>query len=166
MQTITTTTSVTGSTGRTPARTRRHGVPVARPIVDRRDPCRRQPTRRHAGRSADPAGRRIGAAPPVAARSRRRAVAGILLAVVVACGLVLAHDVLADPSGVPASAASGRPASLGSSLGSAVTARPGDSLWTIAERHHGEVPIARYVDELVDLNGGPGIQAGQAVLLP
>jgi LysM repeat protein len=75
---------------------------------------------------------------------------------------VLAHDVLADPSGVPASAASGRPASLGS----VVTARPGDSLWTIAERHHGEVSIARYVDELVDLNGGPGIQAGQAVVLP
>lgn len=93
---------------------------------------------------------------------RRRAVVGILLAVPVAAGIVAAHDVLVGPGGDPASAAEGR-----SAPGPAqVTARPGDTLWSIAEQHRGEVAIGRYVDAMVALNGGPSIQAGQAVLLP
>ena len=93
---------------------------------------------------------------------RRRAVVGAFLAVLVAAGAVLAHDVLAGSSGAPASAAASQPALTRIT----VTARAGDTLWSIGELHHGSVPIARYVDKLVDLNGGASIQAGQAVLLP
>lgn len=93
---------------------------------------------------------------------RRRAVVGGLLAVVVACGIVVTHDVLAGSGGVPASAASSRSAQVRS----AVTAQPGDTMWSIARAHRGEVSIDRYVDKLVDLNGGASIQAGQQVVLP
>ena len=85
-----------------------------------------------------------------------------MLAVLFAASAVLAHDVLAGSGGVPASAAESQPARTRTT----VTARPGDTLWSIAERHHGEVALTRYVDTLVDLNGGAGIQAGQAVVLP
>ena len=47
-----------------------------------------------------------------------------------------------------------------------VRAEPGDSLWSIAERYHGEVDLSRYVDALIDLNGGTAIVAGQLVRLP
>lgn len=45
-------------------------------------------------------------------------------------------------------------------------AQPGDTLWSIAERYRGDVGHGRYVDALVDINGGTAIQAGQAVRLP
>ena len=93
---------------------------------------------------------------------RRRSVVGGVLAMIVATGIVVTHDVLAGPGGVPASAAEGQPALVRTT----VTARPGDSLWSIARAHHGEVSISRYVDKMVTLNGGPSIQAGQAVILP
>ena len=63
---------------------------------------------------------------------------------------------------MPASAAESRPA-LEPPI---VVAQPGDTLWVIAQRHRGDVPITRYVDKLVDLNGGPSIRAGQLVTLP
>ena len=91
---------------------------------------------------------------------RRRMIAGTALAVFVAVGAVTAHDVLAGSGGVPASAAESQPAR------SVVVARPGDSLWAIADRFHGEVSITRYVDKLVSLNGGASIEAGQAITLP
>jgi len=47
-----------------------------------------------------------------------------------------------------------------------VLARPGDSLWSIAEVYHGEVPITRYVEALISRNGGTRIDAGQVVRLP
>ena len=93
---------------------------------------------------------------------RRRAVVGTVLAVLVAVSAVLAHDVLAGSGGGPASAAASQPALVRQS----VTAQPGDTLWSIARSRHGSVSITRYVDKLVDLNGGAAIQAGQAVLLP
>jgi LysM repeat protein len=93
---------------------------------------------------------------------RRRALVGTALAVVVACGAVITHDVLAGSGGVPASAAESQPAHARPT----VTAQPGDTLWSIARAHRGEVPIDRFVDKLVDLNGGPSIQAGQQVVLP
>lgn len=93
---------------------------------------------------------------------RRRAVVGTLLATVVAGGIVLAHDVLAGSGGVPASAAASQPAHVRSTI----TAQPGDTLWSIAQARRGEVPVGRYVDKLVDLNGGASIQAGQQVILP
>ena len=45
-------------------------------------------------------------------------------------------------------------------------ALPGDTLWSIAERYRGDVGHGRYVDALVDVNGGAAIQIGQAVRLP
>lgn len=101
---------------------------------------------------------------PATARTyqRRRAVVGGLLAVVVAVGLVVTHDVLAGSGGEPASAAASRPTPARST----VTAQPGDTLWSIAQAHRGDVSVHRYVDKLVDLNGGASIQAGQQVVLP
>lgn len=88
--------------------------------------------------------------------------AGVVSAVLVASGIVLAHDVLAGSGGVPASAAASQPA-LGRS---SVTAQPGDTLWSIAQAYRGDVPVSRYVDKLVSLNGGASIQAGQQIVLP
>lgn len=93
---------------------------------------------------------------------RRRAIVGVVAAVVVACGIVLAHDVLAGSGGVPASAAASQPAHARSTI----TAQSGDTLWSIGRTYRGDVPISRYVDKLVDLNGGASIQAGQQVILP
>jgi Tfp pilus assembly protein FimV len=89
-------------------------------------------------------------------------VAGTALAVFVAVGAVVAHDVLAGSGGVPASAAVSQPAQARLR----VVAQPGDTLWSIAAAHRGQISITRYVDTLVDLNGGPTIQAGQEVVLP
>lgn len=118
----------------------------------RRQPVRRVPDVRHAS-------------PRVVSEAtyrRRRAIVGTILAVLVAVGSVLAHDVLAGSGGEPASAAASQPALTRIS----VTAQPGDTLWSIAEARHGTVSITRYVDKLVDLNGGASIVAGQAVVLP
>lgn len=89
------------------------------------------------------------------------------VSVLVAGGLSLAglgvHGVLSGPGDVPASAAGTGPAPPHRSI----KAHPGDTLWSIAERHRGDVPIQRFVDALVDLNGGATrIDAGQLVRLP
>jgi len=89
-------------------------------------------------------------------------VVGTVLAVFVAVGAVATHDVLAGSGGDPASAAVSLPAQAREH----VVAQPGDTLWSIAGAHHGDISITRYVDKLVDLNGGPTIQAGQEVVLP
>ena len=93
---------------------------------------------------------------------RRRVVVGTVLATLVACGAVFTHDVLAGSGGVPASAAASRPAHVRTTI----TAQPGDTLWSIARAHRGGVPVGRFVDKLVDLNGGASIQAGQQIVLP
>ena len=100
--------------------------------------------------------------PSAATYRRRRVVVGTVLAVFVAVGAVAAHDVLAGSGGVPASAAVSLPAQARVH----VVAQAGDTLWSIASAHHGEASITRYVDALVDLNGGATIQAGQEVVLP
>jgi LysM domain len=93
---------------------------------------------------------------------RRRLVVGVLLAVPVVLGGAVAAGELAGPGGDPASAVG---------AGTAVervtiVAQPGDSLWSIAERFHGDVSLDRYLDALIARNGGTAIQAGQAVELP
>ena len=96
---------------------------------------------------------------------RRRAAAALLVASVLSVaglGTLGALGVLTGPGGDPASAVG---------VGTAppvvhVRAEPGDSLWSIAERFHGDVGLQRYVDALVDLNGGTAIAAGQLVRLP
>ena len=93
---------------------------------------------------------------------RRRAVVGLLLAGVVGSAALVAGNVLTGPGGVPASAAGAGTAPLERT----VRARPGDSLWSIAEVFHGDVSISRYVDALIGRNGGTRIEAGQVVRLP
>jgi hypothetical protein len=106
-----------------------------------------------------PAARRRASA---ATHRRRRAAAAVLVAVAaVAIGTGI-NGVLSGPGGVPASAARTGAASAAVS----VRAEPGDSLWSIAERFHGDVALPRYVDALIDLNGGTAIAAGQLVRLP
>ena len=100
--------------------------------------------------------------PTAATYRRRRVVAALALGAVTSALTLGAHGVLTGPGGVPASAAGAgteRP-------GGVVRAEPGDSLWALAERHHGDVSLTRYVDALIDLNGGTAIEAGQLVRLP
>ena len=110
-------------------------------------------------------GRTVRSAPVRPRRSeatyrRRRAVVGIALAAFVAVGAVTAYDVLAGSGSAPASAVASQPARA------SVIAQPGDTLWAIAELHHGDIPIMRYVDQLVALNGSASIVVGQPVVLP
>lgn len=125
---------------------------TAKPTVVRASPRRRDPVaaRRPARRRSE------------ATYRRRRAVVGLVLAVLVAVAVVVVHDVVFSPGSEPAFAAA--PAQR--SVAVRVTVRPGDTLWSIGQEHRGSVPIRRYVDALVELNGGPSIRAGQSVLLP
>ena len=100
--------------------------------------------------------------PQLARYRRRRAAVTLLVAGIVGGAATLADSVLAGPGGVPASAAGAGTASAGRT----VRAEPGDSLWSIADERRGDVPITRYLEELIDLNGGTRIEAGQLVRLP
>jgi hypothetical protein len=95
----------------------------------------------------------------------RRTVAAVILAVVVfiaATMSIAAVEALADPGGRPAAASEiGR-----APVATAYVAEAGDSLWSIAEAHRGDVAAGAYVDALIDLNGGTDIQVGPAVRLP
>ena len=104
---------------------------------------------------------RTGPASPNYVLRRTGALVVALVAVVLLVGTIV---LLAGPGGRPASAFQAEPA-----LSSAATvhvARAGDSLWSIARANHGDVSIDRYVDALIDLNGGTAIAVGQAVHLP
>ncbi len=93
---------------------------------------------------------------------RRRAVVGVSAAIFVSFGTVATFDVLAGSGGVPASAAASQPALVRSTI----TAQPGDTMWSIAQTYRGDISTRTFVDKLVDLNGGPSLQAGQQVLIP
>jgi nucleoid-associated protein YgaU len=100
----------------------------------------------------------------------RRLLATMVALAVLAVGAIAAVEAvgaLVDLGGRPA-AASEIPAP-GSALAAAPAvhvAAPGDTLWSIAEQYRGAVSRDRYVDALIDLNGGTGIQVGQPVRLP
>jgi hypothetical protein len=99
---------------------------------------------------------------------RRRAVAAALLAVVVvllAFAVSTFVDAAIDVGGRPAAASGVEPASE-TPIVRVHVAQSGDTLWSIADRYRGEVGHDRYVDALIDLNGGTAIQVGQAVRLP
>ena len=103
------------------------------------------------------------AAPNYAAR---RVSAVVLVLITLAAAAVLAGEVVGavvDLGGRPAAASEVPPGNVTPAVHVAV---PGDTLWSIAELHRGDVARDRYVDALVALNGGPAIQAGQAVRLP
>jgi nucleoid-associated protein YgaU len=100
----------------------------------------------------------------------RRLMAAVVALAVLALGAIAVVETvgaLVDLGGRPA-AASEIPAP-----GSAPVVAPGlhvaaagDTLWSIAEQYRGEVSRDRFVDALIDLNGGTGIQVGQPVRLP
>ncbi|MGA9276348.1 LysM peptidoglycan-binding domain-containing protein, partial [Ilumatobacter sp.] len=50
--------------------------------------------------------------------------------------------------------------------GAVHVARAGDSLWSIADEHRGQVGRDGYVRALIELNGSTTIIVGQAVALP
>ena len=99
----------------------------------------------------------------------RRLVAAVcaLLAVVLAAQvLVGAAGALAGLDSRPAAASQTVPTTGDVLVRTVPVAEPGDTLWSIADRYRGEVDRGRFVDRLVDLNGGASIQVGQAVRLP
>lgn len=97
------------------------------------------------------------------ARYRRRRLAVVLaVASIVGGAAVVADGLVSGSGGVPASAAG----TGATSARRVVRAAPGDSLWSIAAEHRGDVPITRFVEKVIDLNGGTRIEAGQLVRLP
>ena len=100
--------------------------------------------------------------PAEAVYRRRRLILGGLLVGLLAASGAAAHDVLAGSGGVPASAAGAAPARARPSI----VAHPGQTLWAISDQFHGDIDFDRYLDTLVNLNGGPSIQAGQRITLP
>jgi nucleoid-associated protein YgaU len=168
-------------------RTRQHGRRPDRALSARHDAARRHADRRRAhdrqpggrqrgGRQRggrQPGGWQPGGRPSSADRrphyGRRRVAAALLAgvsAVVVGVVLfvaILAIGLLAGSGGRPASASRAEPANTADTTYVAVA---GDSLWSIAEANHGEVDIDRYVEALIDTNGGTSVQIGQAVRLP
>ncbi len=93
-----------------------------------------------------------------------RRVAALAVVVVTAAVLVGIIILLAGSGGRPASASRAEPAFI--STATVHVAEAGDSLWSIAEANRGDVSIDRYVDALIDVNGGTAIAVGQAVRLP
>ena len=100
--------------------------------------------------------------PPATVYRRRRVVAALVVSGVLSTLGLAAQGVLSGPGGDPASAAGAGPAPSVRH----VRAEAGDSLWSIAERFHGDVDLSRYVDALIDVNGGTAIVVGQLVHLP
>jgi hypothetical protein len=98
----------------------------------------------------------------------RRLVAVVTVVSVLFVGAVAvgqAVGALADLGGRPA-AASGLGAAGDGATSRTHVAQAGDTLWSIADDHRGEVGRAAYVDALISLNGGTSVQVGQAVRLP
>ncbi|WP_420453250.1 hypothetical protein [Ilumatobacter sp.] len=96
----------------------------------------------------------------------RRAVVGALAVVVTAALAVVAMSavsVVASSGGRAASAAGAR--ADGAPTETHV-ARAGDSLWSIAEAHRGDIEHGRYLDALIGLNSSTVVHVGQSVLLP
>lgn len=98
---------------------------------------------------------------------RRRLLAGTLAVASLSLAGWATCSVLAGPGGEPASASGASPAPAMTAI-----ARPGDTLWSIAERAYQRdaspvaMPFAHYVDLLVQRNGGTELAPGDVVLLP
>lgn len=95
---------------------------------------------------------------------RRRIAVGLALVVallLVLGGALVAGRALAGRGGVPASAPAAQPVHV-----RPYVVQPGDTLWSIAERFHGQRSVTSYVESLVRLNDGPDLQIGQHLQLP
>ena len=95
----------------------------------------------------------------------RRAIAAVL-AIMMLAAAVVAVAAVADLGGQPAVASDVVATSSGEPIVRVHVAEPGDTLWSIADRYRGELGRSRFVDALIDLNGGTVVQVGQAVRLP
>jgi hypothetical protein len=105
--------------------------------------------------------------------ARRRLMVVLTLVATVLVLFVGAGHVVANRGGAPASASTIRPAiSQGAVVQSAVVpakayvVQPGDTLWSIGQRFHGQTSLVDYVDALVSANGGTQLQVSQAITLP
>ncbi len=103
--------------------------------------------------------------------ARRRLMVTLVVAAIVLVLLVGAGHVVANRGGAPASASAIRPVSAAVVPVAPVTTnvyvvQPGDTLWSIGQRFHGDAPLADYVDALVSANGGTKLQISQALALP
>ena len=121
--------------------------------------------------------RRVTRAPVGGPADRPNYAARRLGAVIVALGSIVVTAALANSmanslGGSPAAAAEAASAVAESAVAvprpvqDVHVARPGDSLWSIADEHRGTVDRDRYVDALIELNGATSIGVGQAVHLP
>lgn len=131
-----------------------------------------------------PAGRFVAVVPSRYAVGRRpravyirRRLAVLLVLVAVLCSVAWSTgQVLASRGGAPASAPTARPALAGDTDAdadadpAAATAsyvvQPGDTLWSLARRYHGDMSTERYLERLVEVNGGAALEVGQVVVLP
>jgi hypothetical protein len=98
-------------------------------------------------------------------RRTAAAVIAVLVVAVVAIAVSTLAGALADVGGRPA-AASDAASAPASTIVRIHVAQSGESLWSIADRYRGDVGHGRFVDALIDLNGGTVIQVGQAIRLP
>jgi LysM repeat protein len=114
-------------------------------------------------RSGRPAGvmvRPVAARPAPQIYIRRRVLAAVIaLAIVLLVGLG-AGTVVANRGAAPASGSSVRPAIA------TYVVHHGDTMWSIAASHHGQLSQSDYVDLLVQANGGASLQVGQQIVLP
>ncbi len=101
-----------------------------------------------------------------AARRAIAAVVAVLVVAVLAIGVSALVGALVDVGGRPAAASDIAAAAPASPIVRVHVAQPGDTIWSISDRYRGAVGQDRFVDALVDLNGGAAIQIGQAVRLP
>jgi len=94
----------------------------------------------------------------------RRLLVGTAAVVALAFSLTAAIGVIAGFSGSAASAAPvvERPAAAVATH----VARPGDTMWSIANTYRGDIDRDRYINTLIDLNGGVEVIAGAAIVLP
>ena len=104
-------------------------------------------------------------APNYTAR-RVGAVLAALVAVVAAASVIDA--VLVSFGGNPAFAVEAEPAAASAQPveDTVHVARAGESLWTIADAHRGDISRDAYMRRLIELNGSTVIIVGQAVPLP
>ena len=103
--------------------------------------------------------------------ARRRLMVGLCLTAIVLVLFLSTGHVVANRGGAPASASMIRPASAAAPIPAPAPAnvyivQPGDTLWSIGERFHGQAVLVDYVDSLVAVNGGTELQVSQALALP
>ena len=110
----------------------------------------------------------------------RRLGACVVLALLGLGALLGARTVLADRGAVPASSAAIRLSSAQQAvlptaqqavvptgmLVGRYLVQPGDTLWSVAQRFHGSVDVADYVDRLVASHGDTSLQVGDIIPLP